>query len=50
MIFRPWDGASNVQCVEHKEILINVMDVNFGFVEITCIDIKNVRKVDNGTV
>jgi len=43
-----WDLISNVQCVEHLVILINVKDVNFGFVENICLDIEDVRRVDNG--
>jgi len=43
-----WDGIYNVQCVDQKETLINVKDVNFGFAEIICTDIKDVRRVDDG--
>jgi len=43
-----WDGISNVQCAEQKETLINVEVANFGFAEIICTDIKDVRRVDDG--
>ena len=43
-----WDFIFNVQCVEHLVILINVEVANFGFVEIICTDIKDVRRVDDG--
>jgi len=45
-----WDGVSNVQCVEHKETLIHVKDVVYGFVKIICLDINNVRRESNATV
>ncbi len=43
-----WDGIFNVQCVEQKETLINVEVANFGFVEVICTDIEDVRRVDDG--
>jgi len=50
MISMIWDFTFNVQCVEHLGILINVKDASFGFVEIIYSDIKDVRRVDNGTM
>ncbi len=38
---------SNVQCVEHLVILINVADASFGFVKNICSDIEIARKENN---